>query len=100
MHVSIHAFTSPSTEKNIGTIKYCDKVSLDHIKIDVYNIFNLWVVKNKISHAVCNILFIHPEGSNKEWIEWPWGYSAKQNSFYHEIYLCDNKKIIPFEYVK
>lgn len=100
MHISVHAFTAIHTEKNVGTLKYCkDDVSFNEIKSNVYCIFNLWVQKNRISHAVCCVLFIHPEGENKEWFEWPWGYSAREHSYYHELYLCDNKKIIPFEYV-
>ncbi len=100
MHVSIHAFTAPGIEQNIGTIKCCENVPFDDIKLDVYNIFNLWIKKKKISHATCSILFIHPEGSNKEWIEWQWGYSATKHSYFHDIYKYENKQIIPFEYVK
>lgn len=99
MHVSVHAFTAPHTEKNVGTIMYCDRVKWIDIKIDVYNIFNLWIQKNRISHAVCSILFVHPEGKDKDWIEWPWGFSAIKHAYYHEIFLYDNKKIITFEYV-
>lgn len=100
MHVSIHAFTAPKVEKNIGTLKYCEDITFDEIKLNIYSIFNLWIRKYKISHAVCKILFIHSEGIDKEWVEWQWGFSAVKLEYFHEIYLYDNKQIIPLDYVE